>query len=49
MIDLVLVLTTEFTKSILYSCIKVVMLKLDQANQWLYGPAMYCHSIKCQP
>ena len=26
---------TEFTKSVLYNCIKVVKLKPDQPNQWL--------------
>ena len=26
---------TEFTKSMLYTCIKVVRLKPDQPNQWL--------------
>ena len=26
---------TEFTKSMLYNCIKVVRLKPDQPNQWL--------------
>ena len=27
---------TEFTKSILYNCIKLVRLKPDQPNQWLW-------------
>ena len=28
-------IVTEFTKSMLYNCIKVVRLKPDQPNQWL--------------
>ena len=35
---------TEFTKSMLYNCIKVVRFKPDQPNQWLYtGLQVYTH------